>query len=195
MQSHMEAGFNLSCVGDNRGYSMVETPYGDTLADKALKSILKFKGGGSIWPYLNRGSDERQYCSPGAGLPVVSFCRSKFGTYPEYHTSADNMELVSPEGFQGSYEVVTELVDALEQNGRYRVTVIGEPQLGKRGLFPATSKKGAYDGVMDLANFIAYADGSNDLFDISSKIGVPARQLIPVVETLASHALINKIKK
>lgn len=191
MKEHVIAGFNLSCVGDDRDYSMVESKYADTLADKVLKNVLKYhtKDMYTTYSYLKRGSDERQYNAPGIDLPVVCFCRSKFGEFPEYHTSADNMDLVSPSGFQGSYEVMTKVIDALEYNEKYVVTCYGEPQLGKRGLYPTVSHKGQYDEVYKMTNLIAYADGKNDLIDISNRIGIPIDEIIPNVQRLLDNKL------
>ena len=145
LKEHMIAGYNLSCVGDNYDYSIVETRYANTLADKALKNVLQNVGKYSTYSFLKRGSDERQYNAPGVDLPVACFCRSKFGEYPEYHTSTDNMSYVSPEGFQGSYDVMTQVIDALENNAKYRINVLCEPQLGKRGLYSLISQKGSAD--------------------------------------------------
>ena len=192
MKRHMIAGFNLSCVGDDRDYSIVESRYTDTLADRVLKNVLGGRGRYSTYSFLERGSDERQYNAPGIELPVVCFCRSKFGEYPEYHTSADNMELVSPSGFQGSYEVMTQVICVLESNARYRIKVLGEPQLGKRGLYPTVSQKGSYDGVKAMTDFITYADGKNDLIDISNRIGVPVYKLLSVIDKLKKADLVEK---
>ena len=89
LRDHLRLGFILSCVGDEREYSYIQSPYADTLADLALKSALVGYENVKSYTFLERGSDERQYCSPNVRLPVATFCRSKFGTYPEYHTSAD----------------------------------------------------------------------------------------------------------
>lgn len=106
LKEHVIAGFNLSCVGDNRTFSYVESRYGDTLADKAAKNVLSFYYPDyKTYSFLKRGSDERQYNAPGVDLPVCAICRSKYGEYPEYHTSKDNLELISPEGLLGAYEV------------------------------------------------------------------------------------------
>lgn len=191
MKERVIAGFNLSCVGDNRDYSMIESRYGDTLADRVMENALKFRGPYTKYSFLERGSDERQYNAPGVDLPVIGFCRSKFGEYPEYHTSADNMSLVSPEGFQGSYEIITQVVQAIEYNARYQVKVLCEPQLGKRGLYPTISQKGSYDAVKAMTDFIAYADGRNDLIDISNRIQTDVDTLIPIVETLLENHLIS----
>ena len=193
LKQHMIAGFNLSCVGDDRTYSMVASKYGDTLADKVLSNVLKYHTEGKFdyYSFLKRGSDERQYNSPGVDLPVVCFCRSKFGEYPEYHTSADDLTLVSPEGFEGSYQVMTKVINALEYNEYYMVTVPCEPQLGKRGLFPTVSKRGSYDEVMTLMYFLTYADGRNDLLDISRIIDVPVEEIIKQLQKLLDNGLVK----
>ena len=194
LKKHVIAGWNLSCVGDDRTYSVVSTRYGNTLADRVTKNILRF-----IYPnykqysFLQRGSDERQYNAPGVDLPVCGFSRSKYGEYPEYHTSKDDMGLISPAGLSGAYNVMTECIEALENNRRYKIQCFGEPQLGKRGLYPTISQKGNYDEVATLTNFIAYADGKNDLFDISEIINVPVKNLIPVVKKLSAVDLIKAV--
>lgn len=193
LKKNMVAGFNLSCVGDNRDYSIVESRRADTMSDRVLKNVLHYYTGDnySTYSFLKRGSDERQYNAPGIDLPVVCFCRSKFGEYPEYHTSADDMSLVSAAGFQGSFNVMTRVIDALENNAKYRVTVLGEPQLGKRGLYPTISQKGHYNAVKAMVDFIAYADGTMDLIEISNKIDIPIDQLIPIVKKLFENELIK----
>lgn len=193
LQKSMVAGFNLSCVGDNRDYSIVESRHANTLADRVLKNVLHYHTDNkySTYSFLKRGSDERQYNAPGVDLPVVGFCRSKFGEYPEYHTSADDLSLVSPEGMQGAYDVMTQVIDALEMNQSYQVQVLCEPQLGKRGLYPTTSQKGSYDKVIAIRDFIAYADGKTDLIDISDKILVPIGELIKVVKKLKVNNVIK----
>lgn len=192
LKEHVMAGFVLSCVGDDRTYSMVETRYGDTLADKVLKNVLSYHYPEyKCYSFLFRGSDERQYNAPGIDLPVCSVCRSKYGRYPEYHTSFDNMNLVSPEGFQGSFEVMTQSIMALEYNEYYNITCFCEPQLGKRGLYPEVSHKGQYDEIYKLTNLIAYSDGRNDLIDISNRIQIPIKEMIPNIDKLLEHGLLE----
>lgn len=195
MRKNTIAGFVLTCVGDDRTYSYLESRNGNTLSDRVLTNVLK-----DVYPeyktysYLDRGSDERQYNAPGVDLPVCDFCRSKYGEYPEYHTSADDMSLISPRGLSGAYRVMTQVLAALEMNGFYRVNCLCEPQLGKRGLYPTESRKGIYHEVKKLTNLIAYADGERDLIEISTKIGVPLVELIPIVEKLVAAGLLDKLK-
>lgn len=192
LKEKLEAGVVLSCVGDDRAYSMVHSRYGDTIADRAMKNILGGRVSFKEYSFLDRGSDERQYNAPGVDLPVVGFCRSKYGNYPEYHTSADNMGLISPSGLQGSYDVMTEWIQVMEHNKKYKVAVLCEPQLGKRGLYPTISQKGGYEEVRAMTDFIAYADGKNDLIDISDRLSVPISILIQFVEKLINKNLLEE---
>ena len=194
LQQHVKAAFVLSCVGDNRTYSMVCSKYADTIADRVLENVLKYHYPAyKRYSFLERGSDERQYGSAGIDLPVCGFCRSKYQEYPEYHTSADNMSLISPEGLAGAYEVMVKVVNALEHNDYYVMTCKCEPQLGKRGLYPTISRKGSNYSVRTMQHFIAYADGRNDLIGISNILNTPIDELIPIKDKLMEHQLL-KIK-
>lgn len=194
MKENVIAGWNLSCVGDDRTYSMVATRYGNTLTDKVTENVLGFiYHDYKHYSFLKRGSDERQYNAPGIDLPVCGFSRSKYGEYPEYHTSKDDMGLISPSGLMGAYKVMQDCINVLEHNRKYKITCFGEPQLGKRGLYPTISQKGSYDEVTAMTDFIAYADGDNDLIDISDKIGIPVKGLIPVAEKLLRVELIKVV--
>ena len=194
MKKNTIAGFVLSCVGDDRTFSYVPSRDGNTLADRAARNVLSF-----YYPeykrytYLNRGSDERQYNAPGIDLPVCVVCRSKYGEYPEYHTSLDDLNLISPKGLQGAYEVYEAILNALEYNEFYRIKCLCEPQLGKRGMYPTVSKKGSYDVVKSMVDFIAYADGKRDLIAVSDLIHVPIDQLIPIIIKLTEADLLETV--
>lgn len=195
LKENVVAGFNLSCVGDERGYSFVSTRYGNTLSDKLIENVLKNHNSNYIkYSYLKRGSDERQFNAPGIDLPICGFSKSKFGEYPEYHTSADNLDLITPKGFQESFDVMKECIEVFENNDKYKINVLCEPQLGKRGLYPTISQKGSYDEVIAMTNFIAYADGNNDLLDISETIEIPAIRLVPIVQKLYENDLLEIVK-
>ena len=188
------AGFNLSCVGDDRAYSYISSRYGNSLADRVVKNIMRFYAPDFIiYTFLQRGSDERQYCAPGVDLPLCGICRSKYGEYPEYHTFADNLDLISPEGLRGSFNVLQKCIDALQINKKYKITCLGEPQLGKRGLYPTVSQKGQHDAVKAMMDFIAYADGTNDLIAISDIIDVPVDELDKIARKLEDAELITTV--
>lgn len=193
MQKHVIAGYNISCVGDDRTYSYVESPYADTLADRVAQNVLNFHYPEyKRYSFLHRGSDERQYCSPLVHLPLCAICRSKYEEYPEYHTSADNLNLVSPNGLYGAFEVYRKCIDLLENNYMYIVTTPCEPQLGKRGLYPTLSRRGSINETRSMTAFIAYADGKHDLVDISNRINVPIDRLLPIINKLLDNGLIRK---
>jgi aminopeptidase-like protein len=192
MKKNIIAGFNITTIGDDRSYSFVPTRYGNTLADKVVKHVLK-----EIeyveYSYLDRGSDERQYCAPGVDLPVATLCRTKYGEYPEYHTSLDDLTVISPSGLYGGYDKLKCAISLLEKNEIYKVKALCEPQLGKRGLYPTISEKSNCYKIEDIMNFIAYADGINDLIDIANIINVNVDDLDEVIYKLSQADLIEII--
>lgn len=192
LKEKVYSGFNLSCVGDNRDFSFIASRYGKTVTDQVLRHILKnhtphYKE----YSYLERGSDERQYNAPGIDLPVCGFCRTKFAMYPEYHTSADDLTVISKEGFEGSFDIMTKCINVLEHNKHYKINVLCEPQLGKRGLYPTISQKGSYDAIRNMTNFIAYADGKNTLLEIAEIINADALELIDIAKKLCENGLMS----
>jgi len=192
MKTNIVAGFNLTCVGDDRAYSFLPSRKGNTLADRVALNVLRAKHPAFIrYTFLDRGSDERQYCSPGVDLPVVSIMRSKYREFPEYHTSLDDPQFVTPAGLQGSYAVHKDCFELIERNAYYRSTCLGEPQLGRRGLYPTVSTRDSFRQVTDMLNFLAYADGTKDLVEISDIIGVPVWQLYPIIDKLTAAGLVN----
>jgi aminopeptidase-like protein len=191
MQLRIIAGYNLTCVGDDRCYSFLPSRQGNSLADRVALHVLKHMHPEFVrYTYLDRGSDERQYCAPGVDLPVASVMRSKYGTYPEYHTSLDDLRLVTPSGLQGSYDVLRKCIECIEADERLLVTVLCEPKLDKRNLYPTLSTKQTAIQVRAMMNLIAYCDGGSSLLEIAEKIHVPMWELIPVVEKLKSQGLL-----
>ena len=196
LKQNTRAGFVLSCVGDDLDYSIIESRYADTLADRVLKNVLKYHYPEyKIYSFLKRGSDEREYCAPGIDLPVCGVCRTKYGVYPEYHTSADNMDFISPEGLNGAYQLMVKVINALEYNYHYKVLCKGEPQLGKRGLYPTISQKGSYDSVLAMKDLLAYSDGRNDLIGISEIINQPVDVLIPIINKMMDNNLLEALEQ
>ena len=196
MKEKTVAGLNLSCVGDDFAYSFVQSRYGNTITDKLLHNLLKYYYPEyNAYSFLERGSDERQLCAPGIDLPVCTVCRTKYGKFKEYHTSADDLNFVSKEGLGGALELLKHFVNAMENNGYYKIKCLCEPQLGKRGLYPTISQKGSYNEVKAMTDFIAYSDGNNDLIDISNIIGVSIDRLIPIAEKLMACDLLERMEE
>lgn len=191
MKANIVAGFNLTCVGDDRCFSYLPSCLGHTLADRAATHVLKHLAPGYVqYSFLDRGSDERQYCAPGIDLPVCSIMRSKYGEYPEYHTSLDNLELVTVQGLGASYEAYRRVLECLEANDTLESTTLGEPQLGRRGLYPTTSTKGSGLRVRNMMNLLAYSDGEHDLLRVAEIVGVPLWELLDTVETLKGYGVL-----
>ena len=194
LKSNVIAGFNLSCLGDDAAYTYVESRYGNTLADKVVKSCLsEIDGEVRHYRYLKRGSDERQYNMPGIDLPVVGLYRSKSNEYKEYHTSADNMDFVKPKALQESYDFICKCIEVLEANKKYVNVVKCEPQLGKYGLYPKTSERGGAKstGAWKYLDVLAYADGTNDIMDISAITGIKVSEVINLIDDLSRNHLIK----
>ncbi len=192
MKKNTIAGFNIGCVGDDKSYSFIPSKKGNSLADKVTLSILKSKHPNfNQFSYLERFSDQRQYCSPGIDLPVVSVMRTKYKEFSEYHNSLDNLNFVTANGLYGAFDLLKECLKALENNEKYKIKCLGDPQLGKRGLYPNLSKNGSSDITKDMVNFIGYADGNNDLIDISNIIKVPVWKLYPIVKKLENSNLLT----
>lgn len=195
LKKHVKAGYVVTCIGDERAYSFLPSRMGSTLADCAAEYVLdRYVDSYDRYTYLDRGSDERQYCSPNIDLPVCSVMRSKYGTYPEYHTSLDDLSLISPDGLQGGFNVIKKIIKVLESNYYYKGNITCEPQLGKHGLYPTISVKNSseYDEANVILDLLAYADGCHDLLQISKIIKEDFFVVHDVAEKLMTHGIIDK---
>ena len=118
--------------------------------------------------------------------------RSKYGEYPEYHTSLDDLiNVVTPEGLAGGYEILRRALEAIERDFYPMVTVLCEPQLGKRGLYPTLSTKESYAEISLMMDLISWSDGTNSLLEISDICEVPIWDLYPIVDLLVEHQLLE----
>jgi len=195
MKRNTVAGYVVTCVGDDRSYSFLESRRGNTLADSVTRHVIKHYYPGCVtYDFLERGSDERQYCSPGVDLPVVSLMRSKYGTYPEYHTSLDNLSLISPQGLAGAFGALQKCISLIEANATYRTVCLGEPQLARRGLYPTLSKRDSGLEGRTMKNILAYADGERDLISLADRIGVSAETCVPIIERLLQERLLERVE-
>lgn len=192
LQEKVVAGYTLTCLGDDRAYSYVPSRYGHTLADRAALHVLsKLHPDFTRYSYLQRGSDERQYCSPGVDLPVASVMRSKYREYPEYHTSLDNLKFISPAGLAGSFRLLQAITGCLEKNFTPRVTVYCEPRLADRNLYPGLGTTKTAGQVQDMLNLLAYCDGKNDLLQVAEIIGKPLWELYDMIVKLKESQLVE----
>ena len=144
-----------------------------------------------IYSFLERGSDERQYGAPGIELPVVTLSRSRFGKFKEYHTSLDDLNFISAAGLHNSVKAIANMLITLENNFHYTINCLGEPQLGKRGLYPTLSTVESGKTIRQLMNFITYCDGTNDLLDICEIIGATPFDLAESIQQLKNENLLS----
>jgi len=188
------AGFVLTCVGDERVWSFMPSRKDGTMTDKVSRYVLEDNAiDYKDYSFLQRGSDERQYCSPKVDLPVASIMRSKYGTYLEYHTSDDNLELITPTGLEESFNIYQKVIQVIENNFKPIVSFPCEPQLGKRGLYPDLSIKGGATYVKNMMDILAYSDGTLDLINLFRKTGVDFEEGFKIVNTLMKQGVISKI--
>ena len=143
------------------------------------------------YTWLDRGSDERQYCAPGVDLPIASIMRSKYGESPEYHTSLDDLNFVTPSGLFGSFSALQQAIQIIERNGSPKSTVLGEPQLGKRGLYPTLSTRDSGLQVKTIMDMISYCDGKHSILDIAEILDQPFAKLSDLLGPLIAAGLIN----
>lgn len=194
MKTQTIAGFQLSCVGDERAWGYVPSRWGDRLCDRvALEVLDQKKIEYQEFHFLQRGSDERQYCAPGVDLPVCSVTRSKYGTFPEYHTSLDDLNFVTATGLAQSIGFYRDVIRVLETNRTPQAAVLGEPQLGKRGLYSNTSKVHHAHNARALVDVLAYADGTRDLLALSQHFGRPYWDLAEIYAVLEKVGLVTDV--
>ena len=193
LKTNIIGGYNLSCIGDERQHSLMFSKYQNSPSDEAIiAAYAKLKiNDYKIYSFLERGSDERQYNSPGVDLPISSIFRTKYGCYPEYHTSLDNFDLVTIKGVTGGYKVAKTAIEILLKNIYPKNKLICEPQMGKRGLYPTLSTKNTNKLTRSYMDFLQYSDGTNSLKKISNLIDVEFKIAKRIYYKLKKYSLIK----
>lgn len=189
-------GLVVTCVGDGGRFTYKKSRRGDAEIDRVALHVLKQSGHAYVvedfFPY---GYDERQYCSPGFNLPVGCLMRSPHGSFPEYHTSADNLDFVRPEDLARSLDAYRQVVEVLEGNGRYlNLNPKCEPQLGRRGLYNAVGADSHQKlDQMALLWVLNLSDGGHSLLDISEAANQPFREIKRAADALERCGLLRKV--
>lgn len=185
-------GLVCLCVGDPGPLTYKQSRRGDAEVDRAAQLVLRDSGE----PFLVHewepwGGDERQFNSPGFDLPVGRLTRSAPGSFPEYHTSADDLDFVRPDALGRSFHAYMAVFDVLETNAAYvNLNPKGEPQLGRRGLYRAIGG----DEPLELALLwvLSLSDGEHTLVDVAERSGLPYAQIRDAARTLADHELLER---
>lgn len=192
---HVRHGLVLSCLGDSGSTTYKQSRRGNALIDRYVAHVLRHSGAPCrVVPFVPYGYDERQYCSPGFDMPVGCLMRSPNGGYPEYHTSADNLDLVRPEFLADSLCKLKRIIEIIEGDDTYlNLNPKGEPQLGRRGLYrPIAGQKeaGSFD-QMALLWVLNLADGRHSLFDIAERSGLSFGSIKTAADALRAKRLLK----
>ncbi len=191
IKKNLIGGYVITCVGDNKNYSFLESKNKYSLSNKIAKKVfkknnIKFKN----YSFLHRGSDERQYNSPGIDMPIASIMRTKYGEYPEYHTSDDNFNVVTKKGLTNSYNIIKKIIEEFDNEIIPISKFKCEPFMSKRKLYPSLSTGKIQLLSKRLLNFLMYSDGTNRLSDIAEKIGINKTEAKKIFYILKKNKLI-----
>jgi aminopeptidase-like protein len=189
-------GLVVSCVGDPGKFTYKRSRRGDAEIDRAVEHMLTHSGNEfNVLDFAPYGYDERQYCSPGINLPVGCFMRTPNGCYPQYHTSADDLSLVTPSALGESLVGLLRIIRILEGNQRYvNLNPKCEPQLGRRGLYRQIGGTREAMGVeMAMLWVLSLSDGECDLLDIAARSGIDFRSVSRAAELLQEAGLLGSV--
>lgn len=192
LKQNVLAGYVVTCIGDNRSWGYVPSRTGVTLADKVLTRVLqKLQINYEKYSFLERGSDERQFCSPNVDLPFASVTRSKYGTYPEYHTSGDNMSLISKDSLNESINFLIALIQEFEKNRVYQSTQLTEPFFSLYNLRDVIGAGTLSDTDKKISDIVAFADMSNDTAQFCELLNLSSGEFNFICDLLLKHDLIK----
>ncbi|WFP75888.1 DUF4910 domain-containing protein [Mesorhizobium sp. WSM4906] len=193
----IDHGLVMSCVGDAAAPAYKRSRRGDAFIDRAMAHVLGARAGAKLIDFSPYGYDERQYCSPGFNLPVGMFQRSVHGTFPEYHTSADNLDFIAPQHLEDSFRILMDVIDIVEGDWTpLNLFPKGEPQLGRRGLYSALGgQKSSGISSMALLWVLNLADGQHSLLAMAERSGLPFRELAAAARLLSDHGLLAEAGK
>ncbi len=185
-------GLVLTCIGDAGGFHYKKSRRGDTEIDRAAAHVLSHCAEPyEILDFSPYGYDERQYCSPGFNLAVGCLMRSVWGSFSEYHTSADNLEFIRPQKLAGSLRVCAAILDILENNWRYcNQNPYCEPQLGRRNLYRSTGGDAIGMEINARLWVLNLSDGEHSLLEIAERSGIPFSAINDAAELLSQNGLL-----
>ncbi len=188
----IRGGLVLTCLGDSGSFHYKKSRRGNAEIDRAAAHVLKHESGSAeILEFSPYGYDERQYCSPGFDLPVGCLMRSVWGTFPEYHTSADNLDFIQPLQLAKSLRMCISIVDVLENNRRYRnLNPYCEPQLGRRNLYCSTGGHAIGAEINARLWVLNLSDGEHSLLDIAERSGISFSSINEAANLLCENGLL-----
>ena len=195
LKKNIIGGYVLTCIGDEKNYSFLSTKYNNTNSDFAAeKAFRECKIKYKKYSFLKRGSDERQFNSCGVDLPIASIMRTKYGEYKQYHTSLDDFNLVTRKGLNGGFKIAKKSIENLLNYIIPKSVIVCEPKLQKKNLYESLSTKFNSKKKklsIKILNFLQYADGKNNLENISRFINLPLKQTKKLYKILLRYNLID----
>jgi aminopeptidase-like protein len=194
--ANIKHGLVISCVGDTGRLTYKKSRLGDAEIDRAVAHVLKYSGQDyEILEFTPYGYDERQYCSPGFNLPVGCFMRTPNGRYPEYHTSADNLDFVKAAALTDSFAKCLAILAVLEGNRTYvNLNPKCEPQLGKRGLYQTIGgQTDARQFELAMLWVLNLSDGKHSLLDIAEHSSTDFGVVRKAADALIQHSLLKEV--
>jgi aminopeptidase-like protein len=193
--SRIRHGLVLTGIGDTGSFHYKKSRHGDAEIDRAMAHILShLTKNAEILEFSPYGYDERQYCSPGFNLAVGCLMRSVWGTFPEYHTSADNLHFIKPQSLAESLRVCAAVVEVLENNQCYRnLNPFCEPQLGKRGLYRTTGGESVGNEIIARLWVLSLSDGKHSLLDIAERAQLPFSEILAAAKLLRENGLLEPL--
>ena len=194
LKQNVFAGFVVTCIGDDGPFSIMEPRSETNVAFNAATKAFKQTGvQQKLFDWSERGSDERQFCSPLVNLPFTTISRSKFGEYEEYHTSLDNLDFISPDALAQSYEKVIDIIKYFETSYFPQCTIMCEPFMSKYdgNLYPSINTQKTRENVANIMDFISYCDGQHTFEDIALLIGSDEIAAKTLVRKLVDLGIVN----
>jgi aminopeptidase-like protein len=187
------SGLTLTCLGDDHPFTYKRTVFGDARIDRAAAHVLDRSGiDHEVIDFFPYGYDERQYNSPGFRIPIGSLMRGRHGSFPEYHTSADNLEFVSGRRMAQSLETLSAILGVVDRDRVLRnLEPYGEPQLGSRGLYAALGGEGVRDIQLAMLWVLNLSDGAHSLLDIAERSGIDFSVIDAAASVLEEHDLLG----
>jgi aminopeptidase-like protein len=190
---NIKHGVVLTLLGDSTPFQYKKSRQGNSEIDRIMEYLLKDEIGSKMLDFSPYGYDERQFCSPGFNLPVGRLSRTPFEEFPEYHTSADNLDFISANNLCDSLEFLLKVISVVEGNKKWiNLNPKGEPQLGKRGLYKTIGGQRLQKNYqMALLWILNLSDGSYSLLDIAIKSGIKFEVLLEVAKELEQVKLLR----
>jgi aminopeptidase-like protein len=190
---NIKHGMVLTLLGDSSPFQYKKSRQGNAEIDKIMTYLIEKRDGSRILEFSPYGYDERQFCSPGFNLPVGRLTRTPFAEFPEYHTSADNLDFIKPNNLAESLSFLFQITETIEGNRNWiNQSPKGEPQLGKRGLYGTVGGLSQHkDHQMAILWLLNLSDGGHSMLDIAKQSGIDFGVLADAAGKLVKASLLK----